>query len=68
MAKNNRDTLYVVLRKYGILNTEKSVHCIDVCRTLERAEELKTNYEFEYLERGLVGFKFIIQPASYVDE
>ena len=68
MAKNNRDTLYVVLRKYGILNTEKSVHCIDICRTLERAEELRSNYEFDYKERNIVGFQFIVQPASYIDE
>ena len=68
MAKSNRDTLYVVLRKHGILNTEKSVHCIDVCRTLERAEELREAYQFDYDERGITGFKFIVQPASYVDE
>ena len=67
MAKN-RDTVYVVLRKYGILNTDKSVHCVDVCRTLERAEELRDAYQFDYEERSLVGFKFVVQPASFVDE
>ena len=67
MAKN-RDTVFVVLRKYGIPNTDKSVHCIDVCRTLERAEELRDAYQFDYEERNLVGFKFICQPASFVDE
>ncbi len=67
MAKN-RDTVFVVLRKYGILNTDFSVHCVDVCRTLERAEELRDAYQFDYEERNLVGFKFVVQPASYVDE
>ena len=67
MAKN-RDTVFVVLRKYGILNTDKSVHCVDVCRTLERAEELRDAYQFDYEERNLVGFKFLVQPASFVDE
>ena len=68
MAKQNRDTLYVVLRKHGLLNNERSVHCIDVCRTLERAEELREAYQFDYDERNITGFKFIVQPASYVDE
>ena len=67
MAKP-RDTLYVVLRKHGFFNTDKSVHCIDVCRTLDRAMELCASYEYDYQQRSIPDFKFIVQPASYVDE
>ena len=73
MSKNreptrSRDLVWVVLRKYGILNNSGSVHCIDVCRTLDRAEELRESYEFDYKERNIVGFQFVVQSASYVDE
>ncbi len=64
MAKN-RDLVFVVIRRYGILN---NFHVIDVCRTLERAEELRDAYQFDFQERGLVGFKFEVQVGSYVDE
>ena len=62
---NNRDTLYVVLRHYGILN---DVHVLDTCRTLQRAEELKDAYTQEYLDRNIPGFKFTVQVTHYVDE
>ena len=73
MSKNreptrSRDLVWVVLRKYDILNNSGSVHCIDVCRTLDRAEELRESYEFDYKERNIVGFQFVVQSASYVDE
>jgi hypothetical protein len=60
-----KDTMYVVLRKYGILN---NTHCIDVCMSIERANELVDNYTFDYQERGLVGFKFEVQPVSFHPE
>ena len=67
MSKS-RDTVWVVVRKYGLLNNKSSVHCIDVCRTLDRAEELRESYEFNYKERNIAGFQFVVQSASYVDE
>lgn len=65
---HNRDLVFVVLRKYGILNSENSVHVIDVCATLERAEELRDNYAFDYAERNIVGFNFVVQSAGFVNE
>lgn len=62
----NRDTLYVVLRHYGILN---DVHVIDTCRTLQRAEELADAYTQDYIaDRNIVGFKFSVQVTHFVDE
>jgi hypothetical protein len=64
-----RDTLYCVVRRYGMLQTDpQAVHIIYVCLSLDRAQELRDNCEFEYQERGLVGFRFEVQSANYVDE
>jgi hypothetical protein len=62
---NNRDTLYVVLRHYGMLN---QVHVLDTCRTLQRAEELADAYTQDFADRNIVGFKFSVQVSHFVDE
>ena len=64
-----RDSVYCVVRRYGILNTEpKAVHVVYVCLSLERAQELADNCAFEYQERNIIGFKFEVQASNYVDE
>ena len=65
---HNRDTLYTVIRRYGILNNDKSVHLLETCRTADRAQELADAYTQEYVDRGIVGFKFEVQVTHYVDE
>ena len=64
-----RDTLYCVVRRYGMLQTDpRAVHIVYVCLTPERAQELCDNCTFEYQERNIVGFRFEVQAANYVDE
>lgn len=62
---HNRDTLYTVIRHYGILN---QVHLLETCRTPERAEELAEAYKQEFIDKGIVGFTFTVQVTHYVDE
>lgn len=62
---NNRDNVFVVLRRYGILN---NTHCISVCRTAEAAQDLADAYTQEYIDRDIQGFKFEVQVAGWVDE
>ena len=62
---HNRDTLYTVIRRYGILN---HVHLLETCRTPERAQELADAYMQEFVDRGITGFKFEVQVTHYVDE
>lgn len=59
---------YVVVRRYGILNTSASTHCVAVCKTLLAADEKKEAYEQEYLDRNIKGFTFEIQLVTYYDE
>ena len=64
-----RDTLYCVVRRYGMLQTDpRAVHIVYVCLTPERAQELCDNCTFEYQERNIVGFRFEVQASNYVDE
>lgn len=63
----NKDC-YVVVRRYGMLNTSNSNHCVAVCRTLEKADELQGAYTQEYKDKGMSGFMFEVQLVTYYDE
>ena len=63
----NKDC-YVVVRRYGMLNTSASNHCVAVCRTLDKADELRDAYTQEYLDKKLSGFTFEVQLVTYYDE